>query len=212
MAALRKSVGVSGGIQKLLKAMTIFKNGSPQFLVSTAKTSMPSQSKRFASSSTSSSISQRSKFAVDIKDPTPAEELQLILGELPVIDSSAKDNFMELFENSPFAKMGNNVDGIHVEAIVKSKDDNGVMVDFGSKFPARITWKTQQDPAKSLNVGDWLVIELKDIERTEHLLGDSKPVTIHRAIAHHNFQGTVAMENRNVSMENRNEIEDGIKE
>ena len=39
-----------------------------------------------------------------------------------------------------------------------------------------------RDPATLVAKGDSVVIKVTDTERTEHLQGDSKPVTIHRAL------------------------------
>lgn len=106
-------------------------------------------------------------------------DLQNVLGKFPTIclDKNIDGEFEFLFTRSPFAALGPKLIGQIVEGRVSAIDERGrILVDIGVKFPAILTGK------KNAQIGDYVQMQLEDIERAEHLLGDSKSTSIHMGL------------------------------
>eukprot|EP00037_Helgoeca_nana_P000949 m.24541 g.24541 ORF g.24541 m.24541 type:complete len:276 (+) comp11274_c0_seq1:152-979(+) len=112
------------------------------------------------------------------------------------VDWVKEEDFMTVLRHSSFASTGPTHHGQHFEALVLSKDDKGVHVDYGGKFDARIRMSSRNPDLGELVKGSRIVIDLQTPEATAHLLGDAKHVSIHRAVGH--YVSTISTPTREV--------------
>lgn len=89
--------------------------------------------------------------------------------------SNEKESFAELFRSSKFTKVLDPV-GKKVEANVFAVVGDNMYVDFGCKFHAVVPLpKEQQDAYKK---GSKVVVLVKDLEMTDHFIGDSRDTSL----------------------------------
>eukprot|EP00035_Acanthoeca_spectabilis_P021831 m.440473 g.440473 ORF g.440473 m.440473 type:complete len:203 (+) comp18524_c0_seq1:86-694(+) len=112
------------------------------------------------------------------------EELNHILeGNISsTIDWAKEEDFLTELRQSAYATTGPTHIGQLFEAVVVAKEEKGVHVDYGGKFNAWIRMGPKSAELKTLDVGSRIVIDLKTPEATDHLLGESKHVSIHTAL------------------------------
>eukprot|EP00052_Salpingoeca_macrocollata_P026575 m.247545 g.247545 ORF g.247545 m.247545 type:complete len:149 (+) comp22600_c1_seq4:655-1101(+) len=89
-------------------------------------------------------------------------------------------SFRELLNSSPLLQE-QSLRGKIVPAVVTKIEGKNVYVDFGLKFEGVI--KTSQDlPRDAFTVGSTHQVQVVDIERTAHLLGDTRHTSALRAL------------------------------
>mmetsp|Transcript_3614 Transcript_3614/g.8974 ORF Transcript_3614/g.8974 Transcript_3614/m.8974 type:complete len:207 (-) Transcript_3614:112-732(-) len=113
-------------------------------------------------------------------------ELTQVLGQnvYQKIDWGKEEDFLTELRRSPFAASGPMHRRQLFEAEVVETDEAGVHADYGGKFNVRVTVaprRKKRSEIPSLKVGDRIVIELRSPEATDHMLGDSKHVSIFTA-------------------------------
>lgn len=106
-----------------------------------------------------------------ILNETPALFQPFMATEDPVMYE--KGTFQYLFENSQFVK-ANDPAGKEVEAEVVAVVGEKVYVDFGCKFHAVVPCPQDPSKKKMLHRGAKVVIVVKDLEVTDHFIGDTK--------------------------------------
>ncbi|XP_028402223.1 28S ribosomal protein S28, mitochondrial-like [Dendronephthya gigantea] len=94
-----------------------------------------------------------------------------------VVDDVNNKSFAEMFEETPFAKLGRPA-GKVVEGKITHIVKDDMYVDFGWKFHAVVKIPPSKVKSQSFSVGDVIEVKINELEMTGHFLGQHKRITL----------------------------------